>query len=118
MAEGSQFHNILTGNLDNIPPLPKTTVKIYICSNPEGKCVYNRGSQESQAQFKNRIKPRVYALRVVQCTKNLYLLAGTGVREINAVACGFSPIKIRFSDYPKSLIRRIMKFMHFSIKNR
>ena len=30
-----------------------------------------------------------------------------GVREISYVACGFSPIKIHFSDYPKSLISRI-----------
>lgn len=36
MAEGSQLYNILTGNLDNLPPLPKTTVKLYICSNPGG----------------------------------------------------------------------------------
>ena len=35
------------------------------------------------------------------------LLAGTGERKISSVACGFSPIKIHFSDYPKSLISRI-----------
>ena len=28
-------------------------------------------------------------------------LAGTGVRKISSVACGFSLIKIHFSDYPK-----------------
>ena len=35
------------------------------------------------------------------------LLAGTGVRKISFVACGFSPIKIHLSDYPKSLISEI-----------
>ena len=28
-------------------------------------------------------------------------LAGTGVRKNSTVACGFSPIKIHYSDYPK-----------------
>ena len=37
----------------------------------------------------------------------MYQKAGTGVRKINSVACGFSSIKIHFSDYPKSLISRI-----------
>ena len=35
------------------------------------------------------------------------LLAGTGVWKISSVACGFSSIKIDYSDYPKSLISRI-----------
>ena len=35
------------------------------------------------------------------------LLAGTGVWEICSVACGFSSIKIDYSNYPKSLISRI-----------
>ena len=35
------------------------------------------------------------------------LLARTGVRNISSVACGFSPIKIDFSYYPKSLISRM-----------
>ena len=35
------------------------------------------------------------------------LLARTGVRKIYSVACRFSPIKLYFSDYPKSLISRI-----------
>ena len=29
------------------------------------------------------------------------LLLGTGVRKTSYVACGFSPVKIHFSDYPK-----------------
>ena len=28
------------------------------------------------------------------------------LREISSVACGFSPIKIHFSDYPRSLISK------------
>ena len=35
------------------------------------------------------------------------LLAGTGVWKITSVACGFSYMKIDYSDYPKSLISRI-----------
>ena len=35
------------------------------------------------------------------------MLAGTGVWKISYVACGFSSIKIDYSDYPKSLISRI-----------
>ena len=39
--------------------------------------------------------------------KSSILLAGTGVWKISSVACGFSFIKIDYSDYPKSLISRI-----------
>ena len=62
-------------------------------------------NRESPTQFENRIKHRVY----VRCMgrKGPFLLAGTGVRKISSVACGFSPIKIHFSDFPKSLICRI-----------
>ena len=35
------------------------------------------------------------------------LLGGTGVWKISSVSCGFSSIKINYSDYPKSLISRI-----------
>ena len=42
------------------------------------------------------------ALRAVLCTKNSILLAGAGIRKLSYVACGFSPIKILCSDYPKS----------------
>ena len=37
------------------------------------------------------------------------LLAGTGVLKINSVACGFTPIKIHFSFYLKSLNSRIIE---------
>ena len=39
--------------------------------------------------------------------KSSILLAGTGVWKISSVACGFSYIKIDYSDRPKSLISRI-----------
>ena len=35
------------------------------------------------------------------------LLAVAGVRKISSVECGFSPIKINFSDYPKCLMSRL-----------
>ena len=41
------------------------------------------------------------------------LLAGTGLWKISSVACGFSSIKIDYSDYPKSLISRIDKIYVF-----
>ena len=50
--------------------------------------------------------------------KSSILLAITGVWKISSVACGFSPIKIDFSGYPKSLISRINEVMFFSIKYR
>ena len=33
--------------------------------------------------------------------KSSILLAGTGVWKISSVTCGFSSIKIDYSDYPK-----------------
>ena len=39
--------------------------------------------------------------------KSSILLDGPGVRKVSSLACGFSLIKIHFSDYPKSLISRI-----------
>ena len=38
--------------------------------------------------------------------KSSILLAGTGLWKIISLACGFSSIKIDYSDYPKSLISR------------
>ena len=43
-----------------------------------------------------------YAYHYVR--KSSILLARTGFRTISSVACGFNPIKIQFSDCPKSLI--------------
>ena len=70
----------------------------------------DKDTQESLAQFKNRINPWVYVRGIPRSTmyeKSSILLAGTGVRKISTVACWVSPIKIHFSDYPKSLISRI-----------
>ena len=39
--------------------------------------------------------------------KSSNLLAGTGVWKISSVACGFSSIKIDYSDYQKNLMSRI-----------
>ena len=39
--------------------------------------------------------------------KSSILLAGTCLRKISSVACGFSPIEIHFSDYRISLISSI-----------
>ena len=74
---------------------------------------YLYGNRESLALFENRIKPRVYVRRITRsptnvCTKkSSIMLAGTGVRNISSVSCGFSSIKIYFSDYSKRLISRI-----------
>ena len=43
----------------------------------------------------------------------MYYKAPFGVWEINSVACGFSSIKIDYSDYPKKLISRINEFYVF-----
>ena len=56
-------------------------------------------NRESPAQFENIIKLSVYVKRVTR--SSMY------ARKISSVACGFSHIKIYFSDYPKSLISRI-----------
>ena len=39
--------------------------------------------------------------------KSSILLARTGVLKISSVACGFSSIKIDYSEFPKSFISRI-----------
>ena len=48
--------------------------------------------------------------------KSSILLAGTGVWKISSVACGFSSIKIHYSEYLKSFISRINEVYVFSIK--
>ena len=52
--------------------------------------------------------------------KSSILLAGTGIWKISSVACGFSSIKIDYSDYLKSLISKIKEVyvVVFSIKYR
>ena len=54
-------------------------------------------------QLNSRIKPRMYVWRST-ILKNCILLAGTGVKNDSTVVCGFSPIKIHYSDYPKQII--------------
>ena len=65
--------------------------------------------RESLPQFENRIMARCMqgALRVVLCTKKLHFVSRNWLWKISSVACGFSSIKIDFSDCPKSLISRI-----------
>ena len=78
-------------------------------------------NRESPTQFENRIKSRMYVRRITHSSmyeKSPLLLAGTGVRKISSLACWFSPIKINFSDYPKSLISKKMQLMYVSIKYR
>ena len=63
----------------------------------------------SLSQFENGIMPWVHIRSNMRSTmyKKKILLSGTGVWKISSVACGFSSIKIYYSDYPKSLISRI-----------
>ena len=80
-------------------------------------------NRESLALFESRIKPRVYVRRITRSCmytvrKSSILLAGTGVRKISSVARGFSPIKIHFSEYLKSLISRINEVYVFFNKTR
>ena len=76
--------------------------------------------RESPPQFENRIMARVYVRSITRSTmyQKAPFLAGTGVWKISSVACGFSSIKIHYSDYPKSLISRINEVDVFSIKYR
>ena len=45
--------------------------------------------------------------------KSSVLFAGNGTVKISSVACGFSPVKIDYSDYLKSLISRIIEVYVF-----
>ena len=59
------------------------------------KCI-----QESPSQFENRIMPRVYVRRITRST--MYQKAPFCKPELVYGTCGFSSIKIEYSDYPKS----------------
>ena len=77
--------------------------------------------RERPPRFENQIMARVYVRSISRtCTKKFHFvtLAGTGVCKSSSVACGFSSIKIDYSDYPKSLISRINEVYVFSIKYR
>ena len=70
----------------------------------------NRQIPESPPQFENRIMTWVYVRSITRSMlyqKSSILLARTGVWKIISVACGFSSIKIDYSDYPKSFTSRI-----------
>ena len=66
---------------------------------------HDQGHSGSPPQFENRIMARVYVRGITRST--MYQKARTGVWKISYVACGFSSIKIEYSDYLKSLISRI-----------
>ena len=62
------------------------------------------GSQQAirepnQASGVCKVQYTLYYVR-----KLFILLARTGVRKMSSVACGFSPIKIHFSDHQKDSI--------------
>ena len=80
---------MLAGGLDSLPP----------------------GGEDNQGGGKiswDSLPPRAQAVQGGKI--NCY--TGTGVWSISSVACGFSFIKIDYSDYPKSLISRINKVKH------
>ena len=62
----------------------------------------------------------VYVRSITRGTmyQKLHFVSRTGAWKICSVACGFSSIKIDYSDYPKSLISRINEVYVFSIKYR
>ena len=79
--------------------------------------------RESPSQFENLIMPWVYIRSILRSTtKKLHSGSQTGVWKISSVACGFSSVKIDYSDYPKKFNLQIMffsilkQFMCFSIK--
>ena len=44
---------------------------------------------------------------MVLCTKKLHFVSWNRPQKTRSVACGFSSIKIDYSDYPKSITSRI-----------
>ena len=63
---------------------------------------------------------RVYVRSITHSTmyQKLHFVSQNWHMEISSVACGFSSIKIDYSDYSKSLISRINEDYVFSIKYR
>ena len=75
---------------------------MYKIQNHSGKSATIRESNHDSGV------PYVRSLtRKTMYQKSSILLAGTGIWKISSVACGFSSIKIDYSDYLKSLISRI-----------
>ena len=80
------------------------------------------GIRESQPQFENRIMARVYVRSITRSTmyQKLHFVSRNWRMENSSVACGFSSIKIDYSDHPRSLISRTNEVcvVVFSIKYR
>ena len=99
-----------------IPRKRATGISIYLrysalysrLVNKEAQIILTHSGKNGTIQESNQasgVRKAHYAHYYVQ--KSSILLTGTGVRKISSVACGFSPTKIHFSDYPKSSISRI-----------
>ena len=65
-----------------------------------GKIRQNSESNQASGVFEGHYE-KYYIL------KSSILLARAGVGKISSAPCGFSPIQIHFSDFPKSVINRI-----------
>ena len=68
----------------------------------------SRVIRESPPQFENRIKARVYVRSITLSTmyQKAQLCLPELAQKISSEACGFSSIKIDYSDYPKGLLNR------------
>ena len=66
----------------------------------------------------SRIKPRMHVRRSIKYEK-LHFFARTGVMKTSTVACGFTPIKIHYSDYPKRInevyVWRYLSFIYSNV---
>ena len=79
---------------------------LVVCVSEASVSVVLSCIRESPPHFGNRrIMTQVYVRSIIP--KRPILLAGTGVSKNSSVACGFSSIKIDYSDYLKRLIIRI-----------
>ena len=83
----------------------------YLCLYCIGGCV-GRGSRHSgksatiqESNHGSGVCKKHYAYYYVP--KSSIFFAGIGAVKIRSVACGFSPVKIDYSDYPKTFISRI-----------
>ena len=70
----------------------------------------NITNQDSQTQFENRIKPRVY---LVLCIKKLHFVSQNWRKEISYVTRGAALLKSTFLITRKSLISRINEVDEF-----
>ena len=70
---------------------------------PGGQKVWKDGRN---GRTNAQMTPKLYPSDLVR-DKKLHFDSLNWRKEISSAACGFSPIKIHFSDDPKSLISRI-----------